>query len=292
MTKSKNGAPRIGFHAPIAGGLHKALAKSRELDCDAVQIFSRNPRGWTARPLSAEEVEVFKNARNECGVEIVAIHANYLINLAAADDVVREKSIKAFREEIERGLTIGADFLVLHPGSAKGACEEDAIKTCAESLHAACEGIELKNFRILLENTAGQGECIGYRFEHLRDLRAACPELNLGVCFDTAHAFAAGYDLRDEEGLNVTLEALDKCVGLENVRVVHFNDSKAAYNSRVDRHFHIGRGEIGLEAMRRIAQNPKLRHAAFLLETPQDDEADDKRNIALLREFVQGEKVR
>src|SRR5205085_3800262 len=176
--------------------------------------------------------EQFKRVRAETGVDPVVIHANYLINLAASDASVREKSIASFREEVERGLTLGADYLVLHPGSARGgACEEDAIRTCAESLRAACAGLELNSFRILLENTAGQGECIGYRFEHLREIAGLCPDLNLGVCLDTAHAFTAGYDIRDEDGLSAALDSLDANVKLENVLAVHFNDSKAAYNS-------------------------------------------------------------
>lgn len=278
--------PKIGLHAPIAGGLHNALVKARELGCETVQLFSRNPRGWMARPLAAEDVERFQAVRAETRISPVAIHANYLINLAAADAVIREKSRASFREEIERGLLLGADYLVVHPGSARGACEADAIRTCGESLRAACAGLALGEFRILLENTAGQGECIGHRFEHLRELIAACPELNLGVCFDTAHAFTAGYDLRDEDGLAATFESLERNVGTENVRAVHFNDSKADYNSRVDRHWHIGLGHIGAEALRRVARHPKLAHAAFLLETPQDETGDDRRNLDALRSFV------
>ena len=283
---NRDGRPRVGFHAPIAGGLQQALLKAHALGCDAVQIFSRNPRGWQARPLAAEEVETFKRVRAETGISPVVIHANYLINLAAADEAVRAKSVASFREEAERGLALGADYLVVHPGSARGACEADALRTCAESLKAACDGLELEGFRILLENTAGQGECIGHRFEHLRELIARCPDLNLGVCLDTAHAFTAGYDLRDEDGLSAALDSLEANAGLANVRAVHFNDSKAAYNSRVDRHYHLGLGHIGAEALRRVASHPKLAHAAFLLETPQDELGDDARNLAALRSYL------
>ncbi|HLL75422.1 MAG TPA: deoxyribonuclease IV [Pyrinomonadaceae bacterium] len=279
--------PRIGFHAPVAGGLQNALLKAHALGCDAVQIFSRNPRGWAARPLSDEEVETFKRVRAETGIDPVVVHANYLINLAAADEVIREKSVRAFREEVERALTLGADYLVVHPGSAKGACEADGIRTCAESLREACDRIEFGSFRVLLENTAGQGACIGHRFEHLREIVEACPELNLGVCFDTAHAFTAGYDLRPEDGFSATLDALERNVGCENVRAVHFNDSKADYNSRVDRHWHVGLGHIGAAALARVARAPELAHAAFLLETPQDETGDDVRNLSALRSFVE-----
>ncbi len=279
--------PRIGLHLGIAGGLHNALVKARALGCDAVQIFSRNPRGWQARPLSAEEVAGFKRVRAETHITPVVIHANYLINLAAADATIRGKSIASFREEVERGLRLGADYLVVHPGSAKGACEADGIRTCAESLREACAGLDFGAFRILLENTAGQGACIGHRFEHLREIVERCPDLNLGVCLDTAHAFTAGYDLRDADGLAATLEAAERNVGTESVRAVHFNDSRAAYNSRVDRHWHIGLGHIGAEALARVARHPKLAHAAFLLETPQDEAGDDARNLAALRAFVE-----
>src|ERR687886_1139270 len=224
---SQSTLPRIGFHAPIAGGLQNALLKAQSLGADTVQIFSRNPRGWKARPLEDEEVETFRRVRAETGVSPVAIHANYLINLAAADPSIREKSVASFREEVERGLQLGADYLVVHPGSARGACEADALRTCAESLKAACEGLELGDFRVLLENTAGQGECIGHRFEHLREIAGQCPGLNLGVCLDTAHAFTAGYDIRDEDGLSAALDSLEANVGLPNVLAVHFNDSKA-----------------------------------------------------------------
>jgi deoxyribonuclease-4 len=278
--------PKIGLHAPIAGGLQNALLKAKELGCDTVQIFSRNPRGWMARPLADEDVERFRAVRAETELSPVVVHANYLINLAASDAVIREKSRASFREEIERGLLLGADYLVVHPGSARGACEADALRTCAESLKIACDGLRLNGFRILLENTAGQGECIGHRFEHLRELIEACPELNLGVCLDTAHAFTAGYDIRERDGLAATFEALDANVGMRNVRAVHFNDSKAEYNSRVDRHWHIGLGHIGTEALRRIARHPELAQAAFLLETPQDETGDDRRNLEALRSFI------
>src|ERR1044071_754822 len=197
----KSVMPSIGLHLPIAGGLHNALLKARALSCDTVQIFSRNPRGWMARPLTDEEIERFQAVRAETGISPVVIHCNYLVNLAAANPEILEKSRASFREEIERGIQLGADYLVVHPGSARGSCEADGIRACQESLKVACDGLDLGSFRILLENTAGQGECIGHRFEHLGEIIEACPELGLGVCFDTAHAFTAGYDLRELDGL-------------------------------------------------------------------------------------------
>jgi len=278
--------PRIGLHLGIAGGLHNALLRARELDSTALQIFSRNPRGWTAKPLELEQVETFKRVREETAITPVVIHANYLINLASGDTTIRDKSRDAFRDELERAVTLGANFLVVHPGSAKGACAADGVRTCAETINEACQDLELEGLQILIENTAGQGDCIGHTFDHLREIIAATPALNLGVCFDTAHDFAAGYDLRTEAELAATLDALNRNVGLENVRVVHFNDSRAAFNSRVDRHFHVGAGEIGVQAMRRVARSPLLAHAAFILETPQDEIGDEANNLAALRSYI------
>jgi deoxyribonuclease-4 len=284
--KIRKRKPRIGFHAPIKGGLHQALIRAKELDCQTVQLFSRNPRGWQAKPLTNLDIELFKEVRGRTRISPVVIHANYLINLAAADKLMLEKSRWSFREEVERGLLLGVDYLVVHPGSARGACETDGIATCAESLKLATADLDLSSIRILLENTAGQGQCIGHRFEHLRELMDSCPDVPLGVCFDTAHAFTAGYDIREEDGLEATIQALNYTVGTKNVRAIHFNDSRAQYYSRVDRHWHIGQGHIGREALRRVARHPKLAHCAFILETPVDDPGDDVRNVDALRSFL------
>jgi deoxyribonuclease-4 len=278
--------PKIGFHAPIKGGLHESLIVAKETGCDAVQIFSRNPRGWMAKPLTPEAIDLFRQTRRQTKLSPVLIHTNYLINLAAADQTILLKSIASFREEVERAILLGVDYLVLHPGSARDSCEADAIEICALSLQIACKGLQLGRLRILLENTAGQGQCIGHRFEHLRAIMDACPELHLGVCVDTAHSFTAGYDIREADGLEATLGIIRRTVGFRNVRAVHFNDSRAPYNSRVDRHWHIGEGHIGREALRRFAQHPKLAHAAFILETPYDDPRVDLKNLEALRSFV------
>ena len=286
-TLSNTKRPKIGFHAPIKGGLHESLIVAKDTGCDAVQIFSRNPRGWLAKPLTKEAIDLFRKTRKQTKLSLVLIHTNYLINLAAADETILLKSIASFREEVERAILLGVDYLVLHPGSARGSSESDAIKICALSLKLACKGLRFGKLRILLENTAGQGQCIGNRFEHLGAIMAACPKLPLGVCVDTAHSFTAGYDIREADGLAATLEIIRRTVRLRNVRAVHFNDSRAPYNSRVDRHWHIGEGHIGREALRRFAQHPKLRHAAFILETPYDDPRADLKNLEALRSFVE-----
>lgn len=282
-----NKRPRIGFHAPIKGGLHESLVIAKETGCDAVQIFSRNPRGWMAKPLTRESVELFKATRKLTKLSPVLIHTNYLINLSSADDVILLKSIASFREEVQRGIALGADYLVVHPGSARGSCEADGIAATAESLKIACKGLRFGKLRILLENTAGQGQCIGHRFEHLRAIMDLCPKLPLGVCIDTAHSFTAGYDIREPDGLEATIEIIRRTVGLRNVRAVHFNDSRAPFNSRVDRHWHIGEGHIGRDALRRFAQHPKLAHCAFILETPYDDPRADLKNLEALRSFIE-----
>ncbi len=278
--------PRIGFHAPIKGGLHQALIVAKETGCDTVQIFSRNPRGWAAKPLSLSDVALFRRFRRLTKLKPVVIHCNYLVNLAAADEVMLQKSRISFREEVQRALLLGVDYLVVHPGSARGAGEAEGIRTCSESIKFAIRRLNLGKLRILLENTAGQGQCIGHRFEHLREIMDACPRIYLGVCFDTAHAFTAGYDIREEDGLEALIDKLRSTVGTRNVRAIHFNDSRAAYNSRVDRHWHIGEGHIGNDALRRVAQHPKLAHAAFILETPYDDPRADLKNLQMLRSFV------
>jgi deoxyribonuclease-4 len=278
--------PKIGFHAPIKGGVHNALIVAKDTGCDTVQLFSRNPRGWMAKPLTLDDVLLFRETRRVTKISPVLIHCNYLVNLAASDELMLQKSRESFREEVERALLLGVDYLVVHPGSSRGACEADGIALCAKSLKIACKGLKLESLRILLENTAGQGECIGHRFEHLDQIMRACPKLPLGVCLDTAHAFTAGYDIREADGLEALLQRVQKTVGVKNVRAIHFNDSRAVYNSRVDRHWHIGEGHIGADALRRVAQHPKLKHAAFILETPYDDPRADLKNLSMLRSFV------
>jgi deoxyribonuclease-4 len=288
--RTRKVGPKIGFHAPIKGGVHNALIVAKDTGCDTVQLFSRNPRGWMAKPLTLEDVLLFRKTRKATKISPVLIHCNYLVNLAATDQNFLQKSRESFREEVERALLLGVDYLVVHPGSSRGACETDGIALCAASLLIACKGLKFGSLRILLENTAGQGDCIGHRFEHLREIMNACPKLPLGVCFDTAHAFTAGYDIREADGLEALLQRVQKTVGLKNVRAIHFNDSRAVYNSRVDRHWHIGEGHIGFDALRRVAQHPKLKHAAFILETPYDDPRADVKNLQTLRSFVAGER--
>ncbi|HVF92311.1 MAG TPA: deoxyribonuclease IV, partial [Blastocatellia bacterium] len=282
----------------IAGGLPRAVALAETKGCDAFQIFSRNPRGWADRPLSDEEIREFRAARERAGLWPLAVHSVYLINLAAQDPLIQERSRAAFRQEIERCLRIGADFLVVHPGNPRTVPANIGISTAAESIRTAARGLKLagaakagslaggeNELSILIENTAGQGSSIGCDFEQVADLLAELDDLPVGVCLDTAHTFASGYDISTGKGFKATVGAINRSFGFDRIRLIHCNDSKAALGSRVDRHQHIGLGHIGERAFRRLAQNLKFRRIPFILETPVDDERGDEWNIKRLREL-------
>ncbi len=277
----------MGVHTSIAGGLENAAHHARRIGCDTFQMFSANPRGWNAQEPSAEDYERFRAAREKYGLRPAVIHDNYLINLAAGDAIIREKSIAAFRGELERALKLGADFLVTHPGSAKGSTSAQAIQTCAESLKESGNGLRLDGLTILIENTAGQGSAIGRTFEEVAEIIAGAEgELPMGACIDTAHSFEAGYAIHTATGLRETVKQLDSTVGIGRVRVIHSNDSKTAFGSHADRHEHIGKGQIGAEAFRRIVRHPKLRSIPFICETPVDKPGDDKRNLRMMRKLA------
>jgi deoxyribonuclease-4 len=217
----------------------------------------------------------------------VVIHDNYLINLASSDAVLRAGSIAAFRRELERAMALGADFLVTHPGSAKGAEPAAAIATCVESLRQAAAGLKLDGLTILIENTAGQGTAIGRTFEEVAEIIAGAEkDLPLGACIDTAHSFEAGYAVHTLEGLTSAVKQLDSTIGIKRVRVIHANDSKTAFESHADRHEHIGKGQIGAQAFARIVRHPKLKDIPFICETPIDKPGDDERNVRMMRKLA------
>lgn len=282
-------APRLGAHTSIAGGLVRALERASEIGCATLQFFSRNPRGWAARPLTDDEAGAFRERRAELGLDPVAIHTNYLVNLAALDPVVRARSIAAFHDELGRAARLGADYLVVHPGSARGGCAADGVAACVDAIKVAAEGLDLEGVTVLVENTAGQGDCIGRTYEEVAEIVAGCErDVAIGMCLDTAHTFAAGYELRTEAGFRRTMREIEATVGLDRVRVVHFNDSKAAFGSNVDRHWHLGEGQIGGEGLGRVARSSRLAHAAFVIETPIDALHDDVWNLERLRELARG----
>jgi deoxyribonuclease IV len=276
---------RVGVHTSIAGGLPKAIESAVAKGCDGLQIFARNPRGWTARELEQDEVRAFRDARERAGLWPLAIHSVYLINLASQDPVLLERSRRAFREEIERGLALGADYLVVHPGNPVTAPADVGIMTAVASIRIAARDLNMQGLTILLENTAGQGSSIGCRFEQIADMLMMLADQPVGVCLDTAHTLAAGYDIATAKGLKATIRLIDRSFGFEPVRLIHCNDSKAPLGSRVDRHQHIGEGHIGAEAFARLTHTLKFRRIPFILETPVDGERDDLWNINRLREL-------
>ena len=255
-----DGSLRIGIHASIAGSYLNALESARKLGCNALQIFSSSPRMWEGGPARIPEVDAaaFRARRAELGLGPLVIHANYLINLAAAQPMLRVRSIQAFHDELVRAMALGADFLVVHPGSRGEATPERAVSTVIESVKQGSKRVSLGNLRILIENTAGMGVYVGSRLEEVAEILAGLKDVPAAACLDTAHLFAAGYDIQSEAGLTSTIDVIDSTIGLEHVPVFHVNDSKIPLGGRVDRHENIGEGKIGAEAFQRILTHPRL----------------------------------
>lgn len=286
---------RLGLHTSIAKSFEHAALKAAELGANTFQIFSASPRMWRASPPAPSEVKLLVRARERHDLYPLIIHDNYLINLASCSETLRVQSVAAFRGEIERALAIGAEYLVAHPGNCKGHSVEQGIYAVIRSLADAAQGLNTKKLTVLLENTAGSGAALGSRFEELsvmREFAAELTDLKIGFCIDTCHCLASGYDLSSAAGLKNTVAAIDQALGLENVPVIHANDSKTPLNSHVDRHEHIGHGYIGEEGFRRILRHPKLRGKAFILETPYDEEGDDRRNLEMLKKLCGGSRRR
>jgi deoxyribonuclease-4 len=238
---------------------------------------------WRASAPKAPDILKLRAAREKLDLYPLAIHAGYLINLASADETIRAKSIAGFRGELERAATIGAEFLVVHPGSYKGQTLEAGIQAFVEGLADAAKGLDLGGLTVLLENTVGSGAQIGSKFEELRTIHDASGTVPTGFCLDTCHMLAAGFDVATPAGLEQTLEHAERVLGLDRVGVIHANDSKGALGSHLDRHMNIGEGLIGTEGFRGILNHPKLRKIPFILETPIDAEGDDRRNVEALK---------
>lgn len=291
-----DGSLRIGIHTSIAGSYLNALEAARKLGCNALQIFSASPRMWQGGPARIPEVDAqtFRERRDELGLGPLVIHANYLINLASAQRMLQTRSIQAFHDEIVRSIALGADFLVVHPGAHGESSERQAISTIIESVKQASKRAPMGDLHILIENAAGMGSAVGARLEEVGEILAGLQNLPVGACLDTAHLFAAGYDIKSEAGLASTIGQIESSIGLDNVPVFHANDSKTPLGGRVDRHEHIGKGKIGAEAFARILRHPRLGTTApegltgraFIAETPIDDPGDDRRNVAALWELA------
>ena len=287
-------ALRIGIHTSIAGSLEKAALKAAELGANTFQIFSASPRMWRASMPAKHEISALRWARERLDLYPLAIHVNYLINLASLDPVVREKSIDGFRGELERAQAIGAEYLITHPGSYKGQTVEQAIAAFALGVADAASGCHAAGVTVLIENTAGSGFHIGSRLGELRlirDLVARESDLKLGYCLDTCHLLASGWDIATKPGLEKTVVEADRILGLENVKVIHANDSKMPLGSHIDRHASIGHGHIGAEGFHRVLTHAKLRDKAFILETPVDEEGDDRRNVEMLKRLAQPKRA-
>src|SRR5215471_1267128 len=284
------GPRRVGIHTSTAGGVELAAERAYRLGANTFQIFSSSPRQWRPYALSEAQCSRMRLLREQHGIGPLVIHTNYLVNLASITAEFHRKSVAAFRGELERAVQLGAEFLVLHPGSFRGRSREEGLELAARSVAEAAQGLELEksNLTVLIENTAGAEFSLGGSFDQVAQmLERLRPVCGVGACIDTCHTHVAGYDLVSEAGWLETTQQLDATIGLENVFVWHCNDAKDARGSRRDRHEHIAQGTIGLEPFRRLLNDPRTEHAAFIAETPIDEPGDDLRNVAILKSLVE-----
>lgn len=281
---------RIGIHTSTAGGVHNAAERAYRIGCNTLQIFSSSPRQWAPYELSYPLCEEMLRLRQRYDLKPLVIHTNYLVNLASTNQLFLKKSIEAFRGEIERALAVCADYLVLHPGSFRGAEREAGLLQTAAAIAAATRDLDLADggLTILIENTAGAEFSLGGSFEQVAEvierLQGIVP---IAACIDTCHTHVAGYDMVSEEGIYETLRKLEETVGLNRVKVVHCNDAKAARGSKLDRHEQIGKGMIGKQAFRILLNDLRLAQAAFIAETPIEKPGDDRRNVEALKKLVE-----
>ena len=281
---------RIGIHTSSAGGVQNAAERAYRLGCNTFQIFSSSPRQWAPYHLGELQCAEMNRLRAHYNLKPLVIHTNYLVNLASSNELFLEKSIEAFRGEVERALSLCAEYLVLHPGSFRGAEREQGLLSTAAAIAASTQGLDLAQagLTILIENTAGAEFSLGGSFEQVAELierlRGIVP---IAACIDTCHTHVAGYDIVSEDGVYGTLTHLDETIGLNNVKVVHCNDAKAARGSKLDRHQHIGKGMIGKEPFRILLNDLRVVHAAFIAETPIDSPGDDRRNVDALKKLVE-----
>jgi deoxyribonuclease-4 len=279
----------LGAHTSIRGGVSAAVDLAESLHFNAMQIFTKNNNRWYSKPLAETEISSYKEKLKRSGIKMVVSHDCYLINLCATDESMLLKSIESMIDELTRCEQLDIPYLNFHPGSHCGAGEEEGIKAIARSINLAHE--HTPDFRVssMLELTAGQGSAIGYKFEHIRDIiNQVDDKERMSVCIDTAHIFAAGYDIRDKDAYNKTMDEFDRIIGIDRLRCFHFNDSKKSLGSRVDRHDHIGQGQIGLEGFRNILNDKRFTHIPKILETPKGKEQlEDLENLKVLRSLIE-----
>lgn len=275
----------VGAHTSAAGGVQNALLEGKEIGATTIQLFTANQRQWAAKPITPDTAVIFRNTLQETGLEKITSHASYLINLGAPDKENLLKSRSAFQLEIERCLTLGISFLNFHPGAALKSPVEQCLERIVASMLLYTSQLQTGGLTLLLEATAGQGSCVGAKFEELAwIIERVKDQVPVGVCIDTCHIFAAGYDLRTRESLDATLDQFDSVVGLEYVKALHLNDSMKGLGSRVDRHSNLGAGMIGYDAFRYIIESPRLKHLPMYLETPGGPE-QWKKEIAMLKSY-------
>lgn len=286
----KPGPRRIGIHTSTAGGIEKAAERAYRLGANTFQIFSSSPRQWKPYALAKSQCDEMRRLREKYQVSPMVIHSSYLVNLASSTLEFHRKSVEAFRGELQRALALCAEFVVLHPGSFRGRSREEGLELVAASIAEAAQGLELEksNLKVLIENTAGAEFSLGGSFDQVGQLLSyLAPICPVGACIDTCHTHVSGYDIVSESGWQETMAKLDAMIGLQRVLVWHCNDAKDARGSRRDRHEHIGKGTIGMEPFRRLLNDPRTEHAAFIAETPIDEPRDDLRNVAMLKSLVQ-----
>ena len=276
----------LGLQVSIEGRIYEALERAKQLDCNTMQIFLRNPQRWRENFLEPKDTEEFNNRQDKFKIKPLFIHISYLINLASPNPKLYEVSIEAYIEDILEAHTLRADYIVTHMGSHKDTSEEAGLKRFTSALNIILERTKNTNVGILLENTAGSGSWLGYKFSHQRTIiQGLNHRERIGLCLDTAHAYLAGYDISAEDGLKELLEEIDKFVGINLIKVIHLNDAKDKLGSKRDRHEHIGKGNIGLEGMKRIINHPKLKDIPFILETPKKSDEDDRMNLNTVRKL-------
>ena len=286
---------RIGIHLSTSGGVFKAAERAHEIGANTFQIFSSSPRMWRPTQIDPAHARQLQRLRAEYDCAPMVIHTSYLVNLCSQTGVVRDKSVDCFRAEVQRAIALRAEYLVLHPGSWRGLSREQGLTLAAESIAEATNGIDLSadDLQVLIENTAGAEYSLGGSFEQVGELiERLRPVVPVGCCLDTCHCHVAGYDLITREGYEAMLQLIETTIGIGNVRVWHMNDAKAARGSRLDRHEHIGQGTIGIEPFRRLLNDSRFRHCAFIAETPVDDPGDDARNVQTMLDLVVGSPTR
>jgi deoxyribonuclease IV len=280
---------RIGIHTSTAGGVYNAAERAYRLGCNTLQIFSSSPRQWAPYELGLPQCDKMNQLRELYNLKPLVIHTNYLVNLASSNELFLQKSMQAFRDEVERALMLCADYLVLHPGSFRGADREQGLLRTAAAIAASTQELDLAKggLTILIENTAGAEFSLGGSFEQVAEVMERLEGIvPVGACIDTCHTHVAGYDIVTEEGLYQTLQHLDATIGLSRVKVWHCNDAKAPRGSKLDRHEQIGKGVIGKETFRTLLNELRLAHAAFIAETPIERAGDDRRNVDALKKLV------